>query len=69
MIIVDTSVWSLALRRSKTVDKSSEVLLLQDLILQGRTVLLGVVRQEILSIESCRSRDRTVNPRPEKSRG
>jgi predicted nucleic acid-binding protein len=48
-VIVDTSVWSLVLRRSKTVDKSAEVLLLRDLILQGRAVLLGVVRQEILS--------------------
>ncbi|MDJ0595646.1 MAG: PIN domain-containing protein [Pleurocapsa sp. MO_226.B13] len=47
-VIVDTSVWSLALRRqSKTNDLI--VNRLRDLITDGRVVLLGVVRQEILS--------------------
>ena len=47
-VVVDTSVWSLALRR-KTVIESPLVSLLKDLIQDGRVVLLGVVRQELLS--------------------
>ncbi len=47
-VIVDTAVWSLALRRSQVVaDKS--VKLLEDLIADGRVILLGIVRQEVLS--------------------
>ena len=47
-VLVDTSVWSLALRRAKRVDggTSSE---LAELIRQGRVVMLGPVRQELLS--------------------
>ena len=48
-VIVDTSVWSLALRRQKTSHQNPEIVQLQDLILQGRVILLGAVRQEILS--------------------
>ncbi len=48
-VIVDTSVWSLAFRRRNTPHQSSEILLLQNLIIQGRVILLGAVRQEILS--------------------
>jgi predicted nucleic acid-binding protein len=47
-VIVDTSVWSLALRRNQ-VDTPSSVVYLRDLIADGRVVLLGAVRQEILS--------------------
>ena len=46
-VIVDTSVWSLALRRKKRIDRCSETL--RDLIIDGRVVLLGAVRQEVLS--------------------
>ena len=46
-IIVDTSVWSLAFRR-KEIDQTYRVLL-GDLISDGRVVLLGAVRQEVLS--------------------
>ncbi|MGL6339380.1 MAG: type II toxin-antitoxin system VapC family toxin [Waterburya sp.] len=46
-VIVDTSVWSLALRRqSKTSDV---VIKIYDLIADSRVIILGAVRQEILS--------------------
>ena len=47
-VLVDTSVWSLALRRAKRVDStvSGE---LAELIGEGRVVMLGAVRQEVLS--------------------
>ncbi|MCW1921159.1 PIN domain-containing protein [Luteolibacter arcticus] len=47
-VVVDTSVWSLAFRRRATV-VSKHVDLLTDLIHDGRVVLLGLVRQELLS--------------------
>ena len=47
-VIVDTSVWSLALRRSK-VPSGTAVLELAELICEGRVVMLGLVRQELLS--------------------
>ena len=47
-VIVDTSIWSIALRRKKQQD-SSTVEKFSDLIADGRVVLLGAVRQEILS--------------------
>ena len=46
-VIVDTSVWSLALRRQQK--NNSIVDKLRDFIGDGRVVLLGAVRQEILS--------------------
>jgi hypothetical protein len=48
-VIVDTSVWSLAFRRNNQSDRHSAVILLRDLISDGRVILLGAVRQEILS--------------------
>jgi len=51
-ILVDTSVWSLALRRSETDLSRKEahaVDLLKELIRDGRVVVIGPVRQEILS--------------------
>ncbi|VEP12045.1 PilT protein-like [Hyella patelloides LEGE 07179] len=47
-VVVDTSIWSLALRRQS---QSNDLLVnkLRDLIADGRVVLLGAVRQEILS--------------------
>jgi predicted nucleic acid-binding protein len=47
-VIVDTSVWSLALRRQPTIDNLI-VNKLRDLIADGRVVMIGAVRQEILS--------------------
>ncbi|MHC5725586.1 MAG: PIN domain-containing protein [Nostoc sp.] len=48
-VIVDTSIWSLALRRNYKVDDSPYVAVLQELVADGRVALLGAVRQEILS--------------------
>jgi predicted nucleic acid-binding protein len=47
-VIVDTSVWSLALRRAKKVDDNVPREL-AELIREGRVVMLGPVRQELLS--------------------
>ena len=47
-VIVDTSVWSLSLRRQKQ-QNNLIANRLRDLIADGRVVLLGAVRQEILS--------------------
>lgn len=47
-VVVDTSVWSLALRRRRSV-RAAEVLELAELIREGRAALLGPVRQELLS--------------------
>ena len=46
-VLVDTSVWSLALRRAKRVDTTPREL--AELIREGRVVMLGPVRQELLS--------------------
>ena len=46
-VIVDTSVWSLALRRKSPPPLHAG--LLADIIADGRAVLPGVIRQEILS--------------------
>ena len=52
-VLVDTSVWSLALRRPKNTALSAEqqnvVTALADLMLDGRAVMLGAIRQELLS--------------------
>lgn len=48
-VLVDTSVWSLALRRRGQTAPSPLVALLADVIADGRAVLLGPVRQELLS--------------------
>jgi predicted nucleic acid-binding protein len=47
-VLVDTSVWSLALRRAKRVDDTAPHEL-AELISEGRVLLLGPVRQELLS--------------------
>jgi predicted nucleic acid-binding protein len=47
-VLVDTSVWSLVLRRKVSLE-SPHSKILSDLIADGRVALLGVVRQEILS--------------------
>ncbi|MEZ2319663.1 MAG: PIN domain-containing protein [Microcoleus sp.] len=48
-VLVDSSVWSLALRRNTTNDAIAIVKVLRDLIGDGRVVLLGAIRQEVLS--------------------
>ena len=47
-VLVDTSVWSLALRR-RTERANAAVDELRSLIDEGRVAMLGVVRQELLS--------------------
>lgn len=47
-VIVDTSVWSLALRHQKK-SNDAYIALFRDLIASGQVALLGAVRQEILS--------------------
>ena len=47
-VIVDTSVWSLALRRARRVDDKTAGEL-AELIREGRVVMCGPVRQELLS--------------------
>jgi predicted nucleic acid-binding protein len=47
-IVVDTSVWSLALRRRKALP-AIEALELAELIREGRIAMIGPVRQELLS--------------------
>jgi len=51
-VLVDTSVWSLALRRNRrdlSRDQLRVLSLLQELVIEGRAQLLGIVRQELLS--------------------
>ncbi|NES21289.1 MAG: PIN domain-containing protein [Symploca sp. SIO3E6] len=48
-VLVDTSVWSLALRRSSPSEAIAIINLLRDLITDGKVVLLGAIRQEVLS--------------------
>jgi len=45
-VLVDTSVWSLALRRKKQNEAASK---LTDLILSSLVVMIGPIRQELLS--------------------
>jgi predicted nucleic acid-binding protein len=47
-ILVDTSVWSLALRRQRSAP-SAEAIELAELVREGRAAMLGPVRQELLS--------------------
>jgi predicted nucleic acid-binding protein len=47
-VLVDTSVWSLALRRS-AADAGAESVELIELIREGRVAMLGAIRQELLS--------------------
>jgi len=48
-VVVDTSVWSLVLRRNTPNDALPIINILRDLISDGRVVLLGVIRQEVRS--------------------
>ncbi len=48
-VVVDTSVWSLALRRNNLDNAVRVVNQLRELIADGKVVLVGAVRQEVLS--------------------
>jgi len=50
-VLVDTPIWSLALRRGKALSREEQILVseLSELINEGQVVLLGPIRQEILS--------------------
>ncbi len=52
-LLADTSVWSLALRRRRTAilsaDEKRLVAVLSEAIRDGRVVMIGPIRQEILS--------------------
>jgi predicted nucleic acid-binding protein len=51
-VLVDTSVWSLALRRKSEALSAGERLIaaeLSELIGEGRAAILGLIRQELLS--------------------
>ena len=61
-VVIDTSIWSLALRRSQASANNPYVILLRDLIADSRVALLGSVRQEILSgIRYTEQHDRLKN--------
>ncbi len=52
-VLVDTSVWSLSLRRSKAANLNREdqrhIAALTDAIANGRVAMIGPIRQELLS--------------------
>jgi len=48
-VIVDTCIWSLALRRRNTSNENEMILRLRELINESRVQMLGPIRQEILS--------------------
>ncbi len=50
IVLVDTTVWSLALRRTHAPDRNRGVIReLSELVEEGRASLIGPIRQEILS--------------------
>lgn len=49
MVLVDTCVWSAALRRKKTQSIPEEALVLKRLIQQHRACLIGPILQEVLT--------------------
>jgi len=48
-VLVDTSVWSLVLRRRASVQRAALSTELASLVQDGRVVMIGPVRQELLS--------------------
>ena len=46
-VLVDTTVWSLALRRHKPIDRHGEYLF--EMLNKKRAIIIGAIRQEILS--------------------
>ena len=49
MVLVDTCVWSAALRRNKTLTTPEEAIVLKRLIQQHRAVIIGPILQEVLT--------------------
>jgi predicted nucleic acid-binding protein len=47
-VLVDTSIWSLAFRRKSNINDGN-VLMLKELIGEGRAKIMGPIRQELLS--------------------
>lgn len=48
-VLVDTSVWSRALRRRVVDEEAAEVRELRELVAGGNALMIGPVRQELLS--------------------
>jgi hypothetical protein len=50
-VLIDTPIWSLALRREKALSRGEQVLIaeLNELINEVRVALIGPIRQELLS--------------------
>jgi predicted nucleic acid-binding protein len=49
-ILVDTSIWSVALRRQKNTKEERRVIqILSELVTESQVVIIGMVRQELLS--------------------
>lgn len=48
-VLVDTSVWSLALRRPKGTSVPPTARILGELVRDGRVEMMGLIRQELLS--------------------
>ena len=48
-VLVDTSIWSQAFRRRNVDEESEFVLELRELIAEGNAIMIGPVRQELLS--------------------
>lgn len=48
-VLVDTSVWSVALRRRRTAGQDATSSPLASLVEDGRVVMIGAIRQELLS--------------------
>lgn len=48
-VLVDTSIWSLALRRKGAVENDPALAELSSLVMHERVVMIGAVRQELLS--------------------
>ena len=52
IVLVDTSIWSLALRRESSnlnAAQQQQATALEELVIEGRARLVGLVRQELLS--------------------
>ena len=48
-VLIDTSIWSQAFRRRDIGEASDDVLELRELITEGNAIMIGPVRQELLS--------------------
>lgn len=62
MVLVDTCIWSLAVRSPRQLD-SPATTELASLIVKGRALLMGAVRQEVLSGISSEAQFKTLRAR------